>query len=1110
MTSSDPRDESRLSPDETPVDAPPATPGPDGDLPSAFAEPGGEPVMPSGFTEPAGEAGQPTGSIAGEPVTGAGPEDDLGSVSPREHDQEPIRQTTDITADPFTIGDQFVERDEAAGSSAPSGDGDEPTRPMEVDDLLTSPQRPADLGGGETTSLTGVDPLVGTPEDHTPEDEFGAGTNAGSAAEAVSQLERDGVGDDIAAIYVQGADQDARALTGTSSEPVMENEPEQGAAHGAPVATPDPWSRIVSESSSTAAGTGTTRREERLIERELDSPPPMREEAPPRSREQEFEPRRDERAREPFSADRGRSDDRERYRGDDRPRDDRPRDDRPRDDRPRDDRPRDDRPRDDRPRDDRPRDDRPRPDDRRDGDGDRYAARERSIERAPERATVAVVDEPMSPTFEDLGLSGALLRSIKEVGYEEPTPIQIATIPALIEGADVIAQAQTGSGKTAAFGFPIIESIDPRLRKVQAMILCPTRELAIQVSEALHKYGRHKEVETLPIYGGQAYERQFRGLQRGVQIVVGTPGRVMDHMRRGTLDLDALAFFVLDEADEMLDMGFIEDIEWILQQVPASRQTALFSATMPPRIVDLARTHMREPRRISVAGKQMTVPETRQTYFEVPRSRKTDALTRILDAEEPGSAMIFCRTKHQVDELGESLLARGYAVETLHGDLSQAQRDRVMRRFRGNQADILIATDVAARGLDIPEVSHVINYDIPESAEAYVHRIGRTGRAGRTGEAITLITPRETRWLRQIERIVKAPIEPRRLPTLSDVAERRREAMKQQIEEVLKNADQFAPYVEVVDSLTDDRDAVEVAAAILKLYADETGRATPENLKEDDLATFSTADRGRRETGMVRLFVNIGRIQGVRPQDMVGAIANEAGIPGRSIGAIDILDAYTYVDVPADVSDRVVTALNTTSIKGRAVSAEVAPQGSGRPAREDRGGPGGGGGRQNDRFGGGRGDRPPGGGNRFGGGPRRDDDRFRGDRNERSRGAGSVRFPDDRGPRPAPEGGAPRNDRPWTERPPAGDEPRFNRERNDRPDAPARTDRPFRDRDDRPPFRARDDRGGPPRRPAEGPDNRSFDRGPRPLRDDDRGPRPARDDDRAPRPARDDDRGFRQ
>ncbi len=596
-----------------------------------------------------------------------------------------------------------------------------------------------------------------------------------------------------------------------------------------------------------------------------------------------------------------------------------------------------------------------------------------------------------APTFEDVGLSGALLRSIKDVGYEEPTPIQLATIPQLLDGKDVIAQAQTGSGKTAAFGFPIIETIDPRDRHVQALILCPTRELAIQVAEALHKYGRHKSVETLPIYGGQAYERQFRGLQRGVQIVVGTPGRVMDHMRRGTLDLDNLRFFVLDEADEMLDMGFIEDIEWILEQVPTERQTALFSATMPPRIVDLARRYMRDPQRISVAGKQMTVPETSQSYYEVPRARKTDALTRILDAEEPSSAMIFCRTKHMVDELGEALLARGYPTETLHGDLSQAQRDRVMRRFRGNQADILIATDVAARGLDVPEVSHVINYDIPESAEAYVHRIGRTGRAGRKGEAITLVTPRETRWLRQIERTVKAKIESRRLPTLADVAERRREAMKQQIDEVLKDEDGFGPYLDVVDDLAEDRNPVEVAAAILKLYADETGRATAPDLKEDDLAIFSAADRGRRETGMTRLFLNVGRNQNVRPQDIVGAIANEAGIPGRSIGAIDILDTYTFVDIPTDVTDRVITAINNASIKGRPVNAEVAqPGGGGRPERGDRGGSRGG-----DRFRDDRGGRPGG----FRGSGRFD--------RTRSRDAGGPlrRDRDDRGRPPARGGG---------------------------------------------------------------------------------------------------------
>ncbi len=573
-------------------------------------------------------------------------------------------------------------------------------------------------------------------------------------------------------------------------------------------------------------------------------------------------------------------------------------------------------------------------------------------EPAAAKAEAPAAPEEVAPTFEDLGLGGPLLKSLKDVGYEEPTPIQLRTIPLLLEGRDVIAQAQTGSGKTAAFGLPIIEAIDPRLRRVQALILCPTRELAIQVSEALHKYGRHKEVETLPIYGGQPYERQFRGLQRGVQIVVGTPGRVMDHMRRGTLILDDIRFFVLDEADEMLDMGFIEDIEWILEQVPADRQTALFSATMPPRIAQLAERSMREPVRITVAGKEMTVPQTRQISYEVPRARKVDALGRILDAETPTSAMIFCRTKVGVDELGEALLARGYAVETLHGDLSQAQRDRVMRRFRSGQAEILIATDVAARGLDIPEVSHVFNFDVPDSAEAYVHRIGRTGRAGRSGEAITLVTPRETRWLRQIERTTKARIEPRRLPTLADVNARRRDAMKQQIVAVLGDEEGYSQYLDTVADLADDRDAIEVAAAILKLYADETGRsATPEQ-QEDDLAVLTAATGAgkgpRSETGMVRLFLNIGRNQGARPQDFVGAIANEAGIPGRAIGAIDILDTYTFVDIPAEFVDRVLAAMSHTKIKGRPVNAEVAQATAGgggwdRAPREPQRGPGGGG-----------------------------------------------------------------------------------------------------------------------------------------------------------------------
>ncbi|MDP8907714.1 MAG: DEAD/DEAH box helicase [Chloroflexota bacterium] len=608
------------------------------------------------------------------------------------------------------------------------------------------------------------------------------------------------------------------------------------------------------------------------------------------------------------------------------------------------------------------------------------------------------MEEAPRVSFTDLGLSGALLESIGAVGYEVPTPIQERVIPVLLEGQDVIAQAQTGSGKTAAFGLPIIERIDPEQRSVQALILCPTRELAIQVSEALHKYGRHKRVDTLPIYGGQPYERQFRGLQRGVQIVVGTPGRVMDHMRRGTLTLDELSFFVLDEADEMLDMGFIEDIEWILQQVPAERQTALFSATMPPRIADLATRYMREPQRISVRGKQMTVPETHQVYYEAPRARKVDALTRILDAETPTSTMIFCRTKNGVDELGEALMARGYAVETLHGDLSQAQRDRVMRRFRSGQADILIATDVAARGLDIPDVSHVINFDIPESAETYVHRIGRTGRAGRGGEAITLVTPRETRWMRSIERITRARIEFRRLPTAADVNERRREVLKTLVRDQLQDEESFSAYLEPVRELAEEEfNSIDIAAALLKLYAEETGRSTTEVQKEDDVATFgSSTARGSRggESGMTRLFINIGRNFNVRPQDIVGAIANEANIPGRSIGAIDILDTYTFVDVPSEFAQRVIAALSSASVKGRPVNVEVAAEGAG---PQDRGGRGGdfrrAPRREGRSFGGPRGGDRPGG--RFG--PRRDEEgrgrRFGG-------GSGNGAFRPERGSRP--------------------------------------------------------------------------------------------------------------
>lgn len=597
--------------------------------------------------------------------------------------------------------------------------------------------------------------------------------------------------------------------------------------------------------------------------------------------------------------------------------------------------------------------------------------------------------EEVTTSFADLGLSGPLLESIAEVGYTAPSPIQERTIPALLNGQDVIAQAQTGSGKTAAFGLPIIESIDRKIRGIQALVLCPTRELAIQVSDALEGLGKHKRVETLAIYGGQAYERQFRGLQRGVQIVVGTPGRVMDHMRRGTLNLENLKFFILDEADEMLDMGFVDDIEWILQQVPEDRQTALFSATMPPRIAELSRKYMTDAQHISVRGKQMTVAEIRQTYYEIPRGRKVDALARILEAETPSSAIIFCRTKHGCDELGEGLMSRGFAVETLHGDLSQAQRDRVMKRFRAGQAQMLIATDVAARGLDIPDVSHVVNYDLPETAETYVHRIGRTGRYGKTGEAISMVAPREIRWLRQLERITRARVEPRRLPTANDVNNRRREVLKSLVSKEMEQEESYTPYLEPVKDLLEQFDAENLAAALLKLYAEETGRSTTEVAVENDIANQTAPVRRTTgaANGMTRLFINIGRNLRVRPQDIVGAIANEANIPGRSIGAIDILDTYTFVDVPSEFASQVIEVMSNSSIKGRPVNVEVAsvPAGSPREGGRDRG---------PRREGGYRGDRSYNGGGYRGGG-------YRGDRGPRrdDRGPSGGGYRGDRGPR---------------------------------------------------------------------------------------------------------------
>lgn len=567
--------------------------------------------------------------------------------------------------------------------------------------------------------------------------------------------------------------------------------------------------------------------------------------------------------------------------------------------------------------------------------------------------------------FAALGLSEPTLRALRELGYEEPTPIQKQTIARLTSGADVIAQAQTGTGKTAAFALPIIEQLDPTIRSPQAIVLAPTRELAVQVAEACHAYGKHHGVTVLPVYGGQPIDRQLRALNRGVQIVVGTPGRVLDHLERGTLDLSRIRTVVLDEADEMLDMGFIEDIEAILQKTPATRQTALFSATMPGPIAKLAQTYMRSPERIVVAAKQMTVPQVRQLYIEVGARDKFEVLARVLDFETPPSSIIFCRTKSEVDALGERLTARGYPAETLHGDLSQIQRDRVMGRFRSGQVELLVATDVAARGLDIDHVSHVVNFDIPIDPEVYVHRIGRTGRAGRAGNAITLVTPRERRLLQTIMRATNAPIERLRLPTLADVVARRRETFKDTVREAVV-AGGLDQYREAVAELVQEFSAEDLAAAAFKLILGEQPDISNDHLaarepdafeerrfrdgpprgrdgggfrdrRPDDRREWRVDDRreGRFEgrerfddregdRSLVRLFLDIGRDDGVRPADIVGAIANEAGVPGRAIGPIELFDRFTFVDVPSGAVERVVRALKNTTIRGRRVSPSLA------------------------------------------------------------------------------------------------------------------------------------------------------------------------------------------
>jgi ATP-dependent RNA helicase DeaD len=530
-----------------------------------------------------------------------------------------------------------------------------------------------------------------------------------------------------------------------------------------------------------------------------------------------------------------------------------------------------------------------------------------------EEAPLAPADQGSYRGFAALGISPAVLRALADMGFEEPSPIQERTIPLALAGRDVIGQAQTGTGKTAAFGVPIVERTDPRRAVVQSLVLTPTRELCLQVAGEIAKIGKYRSLKTLPVYGGQSIERQLRTLERGVHVVVGTPGRVMDHLRRQSLDLSQVHLLVLDEADEMLDMGFVEDIEAILAYTPSQRQTMLFSATMPEPILQLAQTYLRDPVRVTIVSESLTVPQVHQVYYEVRGIDRVEALARILDYENVERAIIFCRTKKGADELGEALQARGFLAETIHGDLNQAQRNRVMKRFREGAVELLVATDVAARGLDIESVTHVINYEIPQDAESYVHRIGRTGRAGRSGEAITLIHPREFRQLRQIERTVRTRIERREVPTLADLAERQRETVKEELRRALAE-EGLSEFRGLVDELMEEFDPVDVAAAALRLYM----RREREGSSEPDFG-----DTGA-EPGMVRLFLNLGRAQGIGPADVVRSIASEAGIPGSVIGVIDIYDRFTFVEVPKEVAGKVLMAMERATINGRMINIEPA------------------------------------------------------------------------------------------------------------------------------------------------------------------------------------------
>ncbi len=528
-------------------------------------------------------------------------------------------------------------------------------------------------------------------------------------------------------------------------------------------------------------------------------------------------------------------------------------------------------------------------------------------------------------TFESLNLSSGVLKAIEEMGFESPSSIQSAAIPLIMKGEDVIAQAQTGTGKTAAFGIPVAEIVDPTNRNVQAIIITPTRELCIQVAGEISKLCRHKRIRELPIYGGQSYDMQFKALRQGVHVVVGTPGRVIDHIKRGTLKLNDVKIAILDEADEMLDMGFIDDIEQILKETSTDRQTMLFSATMPMAIKTLAKKYMKSPQIVAITPQQVTVNLIEQYYYEVKEKYRFDSLCRILETEHAESAMVFCRTKRNVDELVEGMQSMGYSVEGLHGDMTQSHRTNVMNKFKSGVLDFLVATDVAARGLDIESVTHVINYNIPEDPESYVHRIGRTGRAGREGTAITLITAREMRMLRIIEQFTRSKIKRKDVPTLKDIHEQLTTKTVEKLVNTITEGN-FSEYKPIILNLADEYDLVDIAASAFKYIAD---------LEHGKLSVMEEHEQ-EKEPETVRLFINIGRKDKVMPADIVRSIADVSGLPGSIVGVIDILDSYSFVEVQRDHADAVMKSMKTIKIKGRKINMEKANRNQNQGQRRPR------------------------------------------------------------------------------------------------------------------------------------------------------------------------------